>query len=63
MLNVQKKKEEEKGFVELNKIMILDEFEEDVYWLILMFCEILKFFKVVDLKEILMELFLWVLLN
>lgn len=59
----RKKEEEENGFVELNKIMILDEFEEDVYWLILMFCEILKFFKVVDLKEILMELFLWVLLN
>lgn len=49
--------------MELNKIMILDKFEEDVYRLILMFCEILKFFKVVDLKEILMELFLWVLLN
>lgn len=56
---MQGKKEEEKGFVELNKTMTLDESEENVYRSTLMFCETLKSFKAVDLKETSMESLLW----
>lgn len=38
------KKEEEKGFVELNITMTLDESEEIVYRSTIMFCETLKIF-------------------
>lgn len=56
---MQGKKEEEKGFVELNKTMTLDESEENVYRSTLMFCETLTSFKAVDLKETSMESLLW----
>lgn len=61
-LNVQKK-EEEKGFMEFNKTMTLDESEENVYRSTLMFCETLKSFKAVDLKETSMESLLWASYN
>lgn len=56
---MQGKKEEEKGFVELNKTMTLDESEENVYRSTLMFCKTLKSFKAVDFKETSMESLLW----